>query len=782
MKEYRFHEGCLEHKWQSSYRRLWMVMKNNVIFIFRDRPFIPENHEGTLTIDPTTKFEVRPEKANNYKFILYTGNRRRINTFKSDKKSERDLWRGYIVGVARQKVPDDLDLPRDIINKIKQDVANYHLLNGSEPPIQFDAVSQKSNTENSPRQSLISARSNPNRKSVLSDDSGVISHRSNSRSSGSGSLTIDGVGGGPVMRHKFSNHQDDTVTPSWFFEACTREKAESYLAIAAERKYGDTLMRESNRFKQDGSYVISKRLVKQGRSSIEHYEVIRVERGYKIKVENQHEAMRNLTSVMNYFVTTSGTYGTNPLTTNRLSDFGMVEDPYNTGRLQPADTVADILNEPPPDYEEPVPSRPQRQGFKTVTPSTAKSSYSEESSVPYQQARHSYNTTRAASDYKVRAGKPSLDDIQTNIKAAAAIDMFDKTIDPFDEPARAEDYINLQDLQRQEEEVEEDSPLHPAPPVPRSTIPPVPNPVIPAPPAPHQPISKISYVNEEPIIPPAPPPPRHERAKSVPNLAQQLQTAKLNPVLEMKAVTNAPPPSVKHVASTPTFQPVNNFGADSPTPQQLGLRKTDFTKPDPSKGAIMTSAQKSPVTKSVSVPSPQQMGLKPARKSVSLDPEPEKTDDGRVIDDSHPGGVSSIASRFEKKIESTTPQKQLTGVGTVINQAPQPTACPNTSDHSYLNTQSQVNGENPYDDAKTPVACGRQRSKSTPTISPEIREQLKVSKIGPEPSFMRHLNNVLGGQQQQQRKSTIPAIPGRQPQNFIEDDDDLYEQLPETDG
>ncbi|XP_071168674.1 uncharacterized protein [Mytilus edulis] len=742
MKEYRFHEGCLEHKWQSSYRRLWMVMKNNVIFIFRDRPFIPENHEGTLTIDPTTKFEVRPEKANNYKFILYTGNRRRINTFKSDKKSERDLWRGYIVGVARQKVPDDLDLPRDIINKIKQDVANYHLLNGSEPPIQFDAVSQKSNTENSPRQSLISARSNPNRKSVLSDDSGVISHRSNSRSSGSGSLTIDGVGGGPVMRHKFSNHQDDTVTPSWFFEACTREKAESYLAIAAERKYGDTLMRESNRFKQDGSYVISKRLVKQGRSSIEHYEVIRVERGYKIKVENQHEAMRNLTSVMNYFVTTSGTYGTNPLTTNRLSDFGMVEDPYNTGRLQPADTVADILNEPPPDYEEPVPSRPQRQGFKTVTPSTAKSSYSEESS--------------------------------------AAIDMFDKTIDPFDEPARAEDYINLQDLQRQE--VEEDSPLHPAPPVPRSTIPPVPNPVIPAPPAPHQPISKISYVNEEPIIPPAPPPPRHERAKSVPNLAQQLQTAKLNPVLEMKAVTNAPPPSVKHVASTPTFQPVNNFGADSPTPQQLGLRKTDFTKPDPSKGAIMTSAQKSPVTKSVSVPSPQQMGLKPARKSVSLDPEPEKTDDGRVIDDSHPGGVSSIASRFEKKIESTTPQKQLTGVGTVINQAPQPTACPNTSDHSYLNTQSQVNGENPYDDAKTPVACGRQRSKSTPTISPEIREQLKVSKIGPEPSFMRHLNNVLGGQQQQQRKSTIPAIPGRQPQNFIEDDDDLYEQLPETDG
>ena len=51
---------------------------------------------------------------------------------------------------------------------------------------------------------------------------------------------------------------------SWFFEACTREKAESYLATAAENKFGDTLMRESTKFKQDGSYVISKRIVRQG--------------------------------------------------------------------------------------------------------------------------------------------------------------------------------------------------------------------------------------------------------------------------------------------------------------------------------------------------------------------------------------------------------------------------------------------------------------------------------------------------------------------------------------
>lgn len=80
----------------------------------------------------------------------------------------------------------------------------------------------------------------------------------------------------------------------------------------------------------------------------------------------------------------------------------------------------------------------------------------------------------------------------------------------------------------------------------------------------------------------------------------------------------------------------------------------------------MTSAQKSPVTKSDSVPSPQQMGLRPARKSVSLDTEPEKIDDEPAIDVSHPGGVSSIKSQFEKKIESITPQKQLTGLYLLI--------------------------------------------------------------------------------------------------------------------
>lgn len=45
--------------------------------------------------------------------------------------------------------------------------------------------------------------------------------------------------------------------------------------------------------------------------------------------------MRNLTEVMSYFTRTSGALATMPLKTNRPVDFGMTEDPYNTGRIQP---------------------------------------------------------------------------------------------------------------------------------------------------------------------------------------------------------------------------------------------------------------------------------------------------------------------------------------------------------------------------------------------------------------------------------------------------------------
>ena len=97
----------------------------------------------------------------------------------------------------QQKVPDDLDLPRDIINKIKQDVGNYHLEMGNESQDRSSYHSNQSFTGSGDRQSISTGRQEKKRQSMLSNDSGVISQRS--PSSGSGSMTIDGRGGGPFM-------------------------------------------------------------------------------------------------------------------------------------------------------------------------------------------------------------------------------------------------------------------------------------------------------------------------------------------------------------------------------------------------------------------------------------------------------------------------------------------------------------------------------------------------------------------------------------------------------
>lgn len=79
----------------------------------------------------------------------------------------------------------------------------------NDSPEQFDVVGRtsldnRSSTSNvstiSPQPSVSSGRSNPNRRSVMSGDSGVnVSVSQRSRSSGSGCMTIEGVGGGPFM-------------------------------------------------------------------------------------------------------------------------------------------------------------------------------------------------------------------------------------------------------------------------------------------------------------------------------------------------------------------------------------------------------------------------------------------------------------------------------------------------------------------------------------------------------------------------------------------------------
>lgn len=138
-------------------------------------------------------------------------------------------------------------------------------------------------------------------------------------------------------------------------------------------------------------------------------------------------------------------------------------------------------------------------------------------------------------------------------------------------------------------------------------------------------------------------------------------------------MTNQPPPSVKHVTNQPPpvkrcqSQPVmkedNRNGV--PTPQQLGLKKTNFQKADPSQGEIMRptgnpslATAKSLDVPSSQVPSPQQMGLKPTKRESISEPDQQEVDNAPEIDQSNPGDVSSIKSMFERK-PSKSDDKQI---------------------------------------------------------------------------------------------------------------------------
>lgn len=134
------------------------------------------------------------------------------------------------------------------------------------------------------------------------------------------------------------------------------------------------------------------------------------------------------------------------------------------------------------------------------------------------------------------------------------------------------------------------------------------------------------------------------------------------PPPSVKHVTNQPPP-VKHSQSQPVMKENNRNGV--PTPQQLGLKKTNFQKTDPSKGEIMRPTGNPSLAKAKSldvpssqVPSPQQMGLKPIKSESISEPDQQEVDNAPEIDQSNPGGVSSIKSMFERK-PSESDDKQL---------------------------------------------------------------------------------------------------------------------------
>ncbi|XP_052796897.1 uncharacterized protein LOC128229196 [Mya arenaria] len=157
---------------------------------------------------------------------------------------------------------------------------------------------------------------------------------------------------GQYQVHRF-NADDfgDQTPPSWFITRCSRAMAETVLRAAERLGYGNTLMRESTTHMSNGSYVISKLVREQTDVQFDHYEVIRVAGGYKIKVENEHEPMTCLTEVMHYFQRKCG-LDTELLTTNdrRQLQVEAQGEPSFVDRFTP--------QEPEPDYDDPGPGSP----------------------------------------------------------------------------------------------------------------------------------------------------------------------------------------------------------------------------------------------------------------------------------------------------------------------------------------------------------------------------------------------------------------------------------------
>ncbi|KAJ8303907.1 hypothetical protein KUTeg_017490 [Tegillarca granosa] len=547
-----------------NYTDLWLVLKDSVIYIFTDSTVGKDTHIGKLTIDRYTEVHKRGgDDKSGYKFELFTGygQTRKKNKFKSSKKVYMEMWRGYLEGLAVGTVPNDLDLLPDQVSQIQSDIDYFRNRPKSEP-------------------SLRSGNSGNARNRMSAADSGINVDGASMTTRSSGKTLGGGSDGGPTTRHKFTNDHDyvSDQTPSWFFENCSRQQAETILTIGKD--YGNTLMRMSSTHKDHGSYVISKMFRKENR--FEHFEVLRVANGYKINVENQHNAMSNLTEVMKFFVRTAGQHDTFPMKSNRMVDYGMKEEPdyatkfYNTQPESARESVNFKLassepEEPLPDYEEPVP-RPN----KTFTPgilkkegskyyhrqgSTGEAGSAQSNHVPYSTVSHG-NRNRLHQ----RSSVPPQQDFEKRVVTAAHLQHLDDVIGQFEPPAKEEEYVN-QDFFNQartghfvnqpSRQQESQSPPLPSPHTPSThsynkednrsvlsmPLPPTPAPVqVPEPPPPPPP----------PPAPPAPPinnnDPRVKnlRSKSVLNVAEQINQMKLKPARTdlTKTVTGDLPASV----------------------------------------------------------------------------------------------------------------------------------------------------------------------------------------------------------------------------------------------
>ncbi|KAJ8315538.1 hypothetical protein KUTeg_007688 [Tegillarca granosa] len=273
---FKLFEGFLQHKGKDhqNYTDLWLVLLDSVIYVFTDSTIGKDTHIGKLTIDQYTEVHKRGgDHKSGYEFELFTGNRqtRKRNEFKSSKKFIMEVWRGYLEGLAVGTVPNDLDLLPNQVSQIKCDI-DFFL---KRP--RFNQYLRYGNFRNS-RNRMSPADGGINRHR-FTDDHDFVSDQT------------------PRLKRYVLNvyyliiFEFCFLIHSWFFENCSRQQAERILTIGKD--FGNTLMRLSSTHKDHETYVISIMFRKETRqvllrkSRFEHFEVLPVDNGYKLNVENQ---------------------------------------------------------------------------------------------------------------------------------------------------------------------------------------------------------------------------------------------------------------------------------------------------------------------------------------------------------------------------------------------------------------------------------------------------------------------------------------------------------------
>ncbi|XP_056021658.1 proteoglycan 4-like isoform X3 [Ostrea edulis] len=602
-------ESRLRQAMSRGYDRLWCVLKDRTIHIFKEKDNRNEDTVvGSLTIDDNTECKYTESDRDGYKFELHTigpYKTTRANRFKTRKKVEREMWRAYIVGLSKGRVPNDLDLLDSQVDELKPSSAKKLLesvvLN---PSLSGADLGIKHCRKEPPCHGQRTAGLRPLVHTLDLSEVNVP------RLPVPGTQSVGAEGG----------------LQCWFFSICNRDLAEKVLVNSGQ--YGNTLMRESSSQKSSGSYVISKIGKIDGEVRIEHFEVERIDRGYRIKVENDHEPQKNLVAVMNTFRFIAGYENTIPMKTNDLSELGLTEEdanPYHLKRIErelPA--ISRELPEPLPDYEEPM-QRP-----KTFNPGILKKE-------------------KAMYERKRTPSPPE-----------------------FDPPAphRESVYYNAPDSDTVTSSLQN----------PHVQIPSTPSP---PPPHPHTPGSR-AYYNEEEFKDLKGKEPYRKRSMSVPNVKYPMPAVPIEIDFEQPAVRdvappksvvpNAPPPpttiappplvvtsptqktpasilktdkrSLPSIPPTPNEEPRSSIETTALTAAQLGLKPTKTNQ-------RATPSASSGFPQSDYVPTPQQLGLRPV-KNVN------KKDELSTKEYEEAKSIQDIRRRFEKKIPPSTAPKPTT--------------------------------------------------------------------------------------------------------------------------